>query len=62
MLNLELIRRKKGWTQKELTQRSGVSNGVICNLEKGRVYPYPGWKRKLAAALGVEESTLFDEV
>lgn len=52
MNNLEYMRRKAGLTQKELADKSGISESAICRAEKG-VTDLPGtrWKA-LAKALG----------
>lgn len=62
MLRLTQVRERRGWSKSELGRRSGVALSTISNLEGGKVFPFAGWKKKLAAALGVDESTLFDEV
>jgi len=55
-------RKKRGWSKSELSRRSGVALPEICRIEGGKIYPYPGWRRKLAAALEVSEEELFPEV
>lgn len=42
-----------GWTQKELSLRSGVAQGVISLIENGHRFPRPEPLEALALALGV---------
>lgn len=65
MLSKNFLRKqrtKKGLSQLELTRRTGIAPNIISDLERGRAYPYPGWRKKLAAALEVPEADLFPEV
>ena len=62
MLNITRIREEQDMSKSELSRRSGIALPVICNLEHGQIHPWPGWKNKLAAALGVEDpEILFQE-
>jgi transcriptional regulator with XRE-family HTH domain len=62
MFMLTLLREKAKLSKLALSRRSGVANSVICQLEKGKVYPFPGWRKKLAKALDVDPEILFTEV
>ncbi len=59
---LRNIRISKGWSQRELAERSGISERTIQNYESGSVTPK---KRSsytvLAETLDVEESVLLDQ-
>ena len=59
---LRNIRISKGWSQRELAEKSGISERTIQNYESGSVMPK---KRSsyaiLAETLGVEESVLLDQ-
>lgn len=57
--NLRKIRERKGLSQLELGRRTGIAGNIISTLERGRIYPYPGWRRKLAAALEIPEDKIF---
>ena len=47
-------RKARGWTQRELSRRSGVSNVVISFIEKGRTeWPTFPVVVRLARALGI---------
>lgn len=50
---LRALREERGWTQRELAERSGVPFPTVCNHEQGR--RNPSWPQavKLAKALGV---------
>lgn len=62
MSRLTTEREKRGLTKSELARRSGIGLPEICRLESGKIFPYPGWRRRLAAALEVSEDELFPEV
>ena len=59
---LRNIRISKGWSQRELAEKSGISERTIQNYESGSVMPK---KRSsytvLAETLGVEEPVLLDQ-
>jgi transcriptional regulator with XRE-family HTH domain len=55
------IRRRKGWSQKDLANESGVGQDTISGIESGRHEPRPSTLRKLADALGVEVADFFRE-
>lgn len=57
--NLREIRERRGLSQLALGRKTGIAGNIISNLENGKVYPYSGWRQKLAAALGVSEAELF---
>lgn len=62
MFKISKIRESKGWSKSELSRRSGVNLPLLSHLENGKIYPYPGWKKKLGNALGVNPEILFEEV
>ncbi len=55
------IRRRKGWSQKDLAEESGVGQDTISGIESGRHEPRPSTLRKLADALNVEVADFFRE-
>jgi transcriptional regulator with XRE-family HTH domain len=58
---LREIRLRKGWSQQNLADESGVGQDTISGIESGRHEPRPSTLRKLAAALGVEVVEFFRE-
>jgi transcriptional regulator with XRE-family HTH domain len=52
--NLRRLRMERDWTQKKLSERSGVSQPAISVIASGGTLPAPPTLRKLAAALGVD--------
>lgn len=62
MFLITIERQRRGWSKSELARRSGVGLTEISRLESGKIYPYPGWKRRLAEALGCDPDTLFKKV
>ena len=60
MISLKLARIKKGWTQKQLYEKSGVSSATICNIEKNGIDTIPvKTLKKLAKALDTTVAELF---
>lgn len=47
------LRRRMGWTQKELAERLGVSAGAVANWEVGTRTPSLHTAKQLAALFGV---------
>lgn len=62
MFRLTLERESRGWSKSKLSRVSGVGLAEIVRLESGKIYPYPGWKKKLANALNCNPDVLFEEV
>ncbi|MFE7130448.1 helix-turn-helix domain-containing protein [Streptomyces sp. NPDC057638] len=60
--NLKHWRGERGLTLDALAARSGVSRGMIIQIEQARTNPSVGTTVKLADALGVSIATLLDEV
>lgn len=52
-------RERRGWSLRELGERSGVSYVTIQRIEAGRMSPTVGTLEKLARALGIEARDLF---
>lgn len=62
MLRLTLERRRRGISQTRLAAMTGIAPQDISALENGWKRPYPGWKKRIARALGVDGDALFEEV
>ncbi|MCR8556550.1 helix-turn-helix domain-containing protein [Mucilaginibacter sp. BJC16-A38] len=58
---LALYRRKKGLTQEQLSELSGVTSRTIQRIEKGAVVPHVQTLKILAACLDIEAEVLMDE-
>lgn len=58
--NLKRWRGERGFTLEALSARSGVSRGMIIQIEQARTNPSVGTTVKLADALGVSITTLLD--
>jgi transcriptional regulator with XRE-family HTH domain len=58
---LKEMRLRKGWSQQDLANRSGVGQDTISGIELGRHEPRPSTLRKLAGALDVEVADFFRE-
>jgi len=57
--NLRAARKRKGLSQANLTQQTGIAPSIISSIENGKLYAYPAWRKKFAKALGVNEQDLF---
>lgn len=54
------LRKKKGMTQEELAEKSGVSRATICSIENGKNKGVSASTlTKLAEALGVKTEKIF---
>lgn len=58
--NIKILRKRLGWSQEMLAERTGVSAPYITQIEVGKRTPSLDIVEKLAAALGVEYKTLFE--
>jgi len=62
MFRLTEERQRRGLSQAAVSRLTGIHPAIISQLESGRVYPYPGWKRRLSEALGMPGDELFERV
>jgi len=58
---LKDLRLKQAMSQRKLADAAGVSQRAIVDLETDRREPHPSTLGKLAEALGVEPSKLFED-
>lgn len=58
---LRRLRRDSGMTLRELAERSGLSTGMLSQIENGSADPSLGSLRKLAAVFDAEISSLFSD-
>ena len=59
--NLKEFRHEKGLSQLKLAFLTGISPTDISRIENDVRKAYPGWRRRLAEALGVSEDKLFPD-
>lgn len=59
--SLKKIRKLKGWTLKELSERSGIPLSTIGNFETGRTRVSPKVLKKLSVSLRVSENQILSE-
>jgi transcriptional regulator with XRE-family HTH domain len=57
-MRIKKLRAGRGWTQKELAERAGISHGYLARLETARQDPTLGILEKLAKALKVKVADL----
>lgn len=57
--NLKSFRKAKGLSQIELAQGSGLSQGYVADLERGKKFPSPTTIEKLSDALAVRPYQFF---
>lgn len=55
------LRNEKGMTQQELSDRTGLAASYVSRIENRRLEPRPQTLRKIASALGVTVSEIFQE-
>jgi transcriptional regulator with XRE-family HTH domain len=55
------LRNQKGMTQKEMSERTGLAGSYLSRIENRHIEPRPHTLRKIAAALEVQVSELFQE-
>ena len=58
--NVREARTERGWTLDQLATRSGVSKGMVVQIEQGRTNPSIGTLSKVSEALGVSLPDLVD--
>ena len=61
MNRLKEVRTSKGFSQLTLAKLTNIAPGDISRIENEWLRPYPGWRKRLAKALGVSERELFPE-
>mgnify|MGYP001809619177 FL=1 len=59
-LNVQRIRRTRGWSQEELAFQSGLHRTYISGIERGTRNPTATVIQELATALGVTAAALLD--
>lgn len=57
--NLRRIRKEKGLSQLRVSFLTGIAPNEISRIENGWLVPFPGWRKRLARALGTTEAELF---
>lgn len=58
---IQELRHKRGWTQRELASKSGVTQASISEIEQGRrTRPHSSTLKKLADAFGVSVPELYE--
>lgn len=57
--NLRKIRKERGLSQLRLAYMTGIPPNEISRIENEWLRAYPGWRKRLARALGTTESELF---
>jgi transcriptional regulator with XRE-family HTH domain len=58
---MQEVRRRRGWSLRDLAQASGLSLTTVHQIETGRTSPGLGTLLSLATALGIPASVLFDD-
>ncbi len=55
------VRNQKGLTQRQLSERTGIAGSYLSRIENRRLEPRPKTLRKIADALGIPVSELFQD-
>ncbi len=61
MPNMKKIREQQGVSLTRLCMLTGIHPANLSRLERGYIYPFPGWRKRIATALGVSEEEVFGE-
>ncbi|MDP1568954.1 MAG: helix-turn-helix transcriptional regulator [Vicinamibacterales bacterium] len=61
MLKLRTERLRRGWSQTQVTLRTGITPADLSMIERGLRPAYPGWRRRLSEAFALPEDYLFAE-
>lgn len=61
MLQVRRLRLNRGWSQRELAERVGVTRPFISMIEAGKANPTQDKIERIARALNVPVSVLFEE-
>lgn len=48
-------------SKQKLSLMTGISPSNIWHIETGRVFPYPGWRKRISRALNIPENELFPD-
>ncbi|MBS4029938.1 MAG: helix-turn-helix transcriptional regulator [Clostridiales bacterium] len=56
---LREVRKQQGLSQFGLAKMCGVEPSNLSKVENGILKPYPGWRQRIALALGVSEEEIF---
>ena len=59
MTKARKVRLAAGLSINKLSARTGIAAPDISSIERGRRYAWPGWRQRIARALGVSVSELF---
>lgn len=59
--NMAMYREKKGLSKQKLSQLTGISPSNLYHIETGKIFVYPGWRKRISEALDVPEADLFPE-
>ncbi len=62
MIRLVEERQRKGLSQSQLARIANVHPATLSRLESGKLFAYPGWRRRLGKALGVSGDLLFEDI
>ncbi|TEB14616.1 Helix-turn-helix domain protein [Pelotomaculum sp. FP] len=62
VLRLKKIREERGLSLVKLCQMTGIDPGNLSRIERGYIFPYSGWRKRLAEAFKMPEEELFQEV
>jgi transcriptional regulator with XRE-family HTH domain len=50
---IKRLRKERGWSQRDLSIRTGIHAPVISQIENGVVQLWPGYAKRIAKAFGV---------
>jgi transcriptional regulator with XRE-family HTH domain len=58
--NIKIVRIQTGLTLRAFAAAHGLSESMLCRIERGTQYVPPGWRARLAEALGLSTDEVCD--
>lgn len=59
--NLKRFMKEKEVSGFELFRRTNIAPSTISGIVNNRILPFPGWKKRISAALDIPESEIFPD-
>ncbi len=53
------LREERGLSQTQLSVLTGIHTAALSRIETSKIFAYPGWRKRIARALGVAEVEVF---
>jgi DNA-binding XRE family transcriptional regulator len=57
--NLKQTRTERAMSQLDLAKITDIAPSIISQIENGKIFPYDGWKERIALALDIDQDAIF---